>query len=135
MAAGPAYRDRPDAAAARQHAARVASSQRWFNFNAPVERVETRREGIVVHTPQGEVPVDFLILATGYALDWHARPEFHALVDQVKTRGDARQPPADKQNAQLASYPIWGLISRFRQNTVTAPLRWRGCTVLATRRC
>jgi hypothetical protein len=22
----------------------------WFNFNAPVERVETRQEGIVVHT-------------------------------------------------------------------------------------
>ena len=80
----------------------------WFNFNAPVERVETRQEGIVVHTPQGEVPVDYLILATGYALDWHARPEFHALVDQVKTWGDAWQPPADKQNAQLASYPYLG---------------------------
>jgi cation diffusion facilitator CzcD-associated flavoprotein CzcO len=80
----------------------------WFNFNAPVERVETRGEGIVIHTPQGEVPVDYLILATGYALDWHARPEFHALVDQVKTWGDAWQPTADKQNAQLASYPYLG---------------------------
>jgi len=93
----------------------------WFNFNAPVERVETRQEGIVVHTPQGEVPVDFLILATGYALDWHARPEFHALVDQVKTWGDAWQPPADKQNAQLASYPYLGADFAFQAKHSDSP--------------
>lgn len=93
----------------------------WFNFNAPVERVETRQEGIVVHTPQGEVPVDFLILATGYALDWHARPEFHALVDQVKTWSDAWQPPADKQNAQLASYPYLGADFAFQAKHSDSP--------------
>lgn len=93
----------------------------WFNFNAPVERVETRQEGIVVYTPQGEVPVDFLILATGYALDWHARPEFHALVDQVKTWGDAWQPPADKQNAQLASYPYLGADFAFQAKHSDSP--------------
>lgn len=93
----------------------------WFNFNAPVERVETRQEGIVVHTPQGEVPVDFLILATGYALDWHARPEFHALVDQVKTWGDAWQPPADKQNAQLESYPYLGADFAFQAKHSDSP--------------
>ena len=93
----------------------------WFNFNAPVERVETRGEGIVVHTPQGEVPVDFLILATGYTLNWHARPEFHALVDQVKTWGDAWQPPADKQNAQLSSYPYLGADFAFQAKHADAP--------------
>ncbi|MCL5500885.1 NAD(P)/FAD-dependent oxidoreductase [Escherichia coli] len=93
----------------------------WFNFNAPVERVETRQEGIVVHTPQGEVPVDFLILATGYALNWHARPEFNALVDQVKTWGDAWQPPADKQNAQLASYPYLGADFAFQAKHDDSP--------------
>ncbi len=94
----------------------------WFNFNAPVERVETRGEGLVIHTPQGEVPVDFLILATGYALDWHARPEFHALVGQVKIWGDAAwQPPADKQNAQLASYPYLGADFAFQAKHSDAP--------------
>lgn len=93
----------------------------WFNFNAPVERVETRDEGIVIHTPQGEVPVDFLILATGYALDWHSRPEFHALADHVKTWGDAWQPPADQQNAQLASYPYLGADFAFQAKQADAP--------------
>ncbi|MCG8710225.1 NAD(P)/FAD-dependent oxidoreductase [Brenneria sp. 4F2] len=77
----------------------------WFNFNSPVQRVEPRGDGLAIHTPQGEVPADFLILATGYRLDWGARPEFQSLVGQVKTWGDAWQPPADRQNAQLASYP------------------------------
>lgn len=93
----------------------------WFNFNAPVERVETQGEGLVIHTPQGEVPVDFLILATGYALDWEARTEFHALVGQVKTWGDAWQPPADKQNAQLASYPYLGADFAFQAKHDDAP--------------
>lgn len=93
----------------------------WFNFNAPVERVETQGEGLVIHTPQGEVPVDFLILATGYALDWEARAEFHALVGQVKTWGDAWQPPADKQNAQLASYPYLGADFAFQAKHDDAP--------------
>ncbi|MFE8049510.1 NAD(P)-binding domain-containing protein [Brenneria goodwinii] len=77
----------------------------WFNFNAPVLRVEPQGDGIVIHTPQGEVPADFLILATGYQLDWHARPEFRSLAGQVKTWEDAWQPPADLRNAQLARYP------------------------------
>jgi hypothetical protein len=77
------------------------------------------------------VPVDFLILATGYALDWHARPEFHALVDQVKTWAMPGSLLLISRTRNWRVIPIWGLISRFRQNTVTAPLRWR-CTVLAT---
>lgn len=93
----------------------------WFNFNAPIDRVETRGGGLVIHTPQGEVPVDFLILATGYALDWEARPEFRALSGQVKTWSDAWQPPADKQNAQLASYPYLGADFAFQARDADAP--------------
>ncbi|QTF08677.1 NAD(P)/FAD-dependent oxidoreductase [Brenneria izadpanahii] len=93
----------------------------WFNFNAPVQRVEPQGGGIVVHTPQGEIPADFLILATGYQLDWNARPEFRSLAGQVKTWEDAWRPPADQQNAQLARYPYLGADFALQPKHADAP--------------
>lgn len=93
----------------------------WFNFNSPVQCVEPQGDGIVVHTPQGEVPADFLILATGYRLDWGARPEFHSLVGQIKTWRDVWQPPADQQNEQLAGYPYLSADLAFQPKHGDAP--------------
>lgn len=76
-----------------------------FNFGCPVQRVITRQDGIVVQTPRGEFPVDYLILATGYQVAWRERPELAALAGRVKTWGDAYQPPADERHDQLAEYP------------------------------
>ncbi|MEC5341296.1 NAD(P)/FAD-dependent oxidoreductase [Brenneria populi] len=93
----------------------------WFNFNSPVQRVEPRGDGIAIHTPQGEIPADFLILATGYRLDWGARAEFRSLAGQVKTWGDAWRPPADLRNAQLADYPYLSADFSFQPKHADAP--------------
>lgn len=77
----------------------------FFNFASPIERVEARGGGLIIHTPGGEVPVQHLILATGFSLDWAAHAPYADFAQQLLLWGDVYTPPPEEANALLASNP------------------------------
>lgn len=69
-----------------------------------------RMEGdeIVVETPRGRFRFDFIVCATGAALDLAARPELSACADGVARWREHYTPPAHLTHATLAEYPWLG---------------------------
>ncbi len=82
--------------------------QARFYLNCPFTALQYKDNAIYVSTPQGEFVFDFLIFATGFKVDWHARPEFQAIATGIRTWGDRYQASADEHDAELASLPDLG---------------------------
>jgi thioredoxin reductase len=86
--------------------ARAAS---WPGFNlhlgAPWLNVETKGEGAVVTTPQGEFTFDFLIISTGLVTDPALRPELKLFESDIARWGDRYQAPAEIANQMLDAHP------------------------------
>lgn len=78
-----------------------------FTINPGCAWVGTRwREGrVAIDTAKGEREADFLILATGMALDLPARPELAAFAGHIALWGDRYTPPDGAQCPPLARYP------------------------------
>lgn len=92
-----------------------------FNFSSPVTRLVPQGDTVIVETPRGNIPVDYVILATGYRLDWAAQPAFKALVPHIKRWGDAFKPPSEQQNAHLAEHPYLNPDFSFQPRSELAP--------------
>ncbi|WP_342046113.1 NAD(P)/FAD-dependent oxidoreductase [Bacillus sp. OTU530] len=86
--------------------ARAAS---WPGFNlhlgAPWLKVDTKGEGTVVTTPQGEFTFDFLIISTGLVTDPALRPELKLFESDIARWGDRYQAPAEIANQMLDAHP------------------------------
>ncbi|KAA9002682.1 NAD(P)/FAD-dependent oxidoreductase [Affinibrenneria salicis] len=93
----------------------------WFNFACPVLRAQQEENGVTLHTPKGAFPVDFVILATGYRLDWSQCPEYRALAGQIMLWRDAFRPPETQYNDQLAQYPYLNEDFSLRPKSSSAP--------------
>lgn len=72
---------------------------------APVDAIAMQGEDIVLQTPQGNIRADFLIIGTGFAIDFSARPELRQMAGKVALWGDRFTPPKGEENRQLASFP------------------------------
>jgi FAD-dependent urate hydroxylase len=82
---------------------------RFANFTlhlgSPIESVAVAGDAIQLKTPQGPASADFLIIATGFAIDFAARPELGRIAPHVARWSDCYQPPAGEENSQLGAYP------------------------------
>src|ERR1700728_2620180 len=65
-----------------------------FHFGCPVEQVKQLNNQLLVSTPRGHFEFDYLILATGFRLDWALHPEFASFAGEVKTWVDRLTAPA-----------------------------------------
>jgi hypothetical protein len=63
---------------------------------------------VVVDTPQGRHRFDFVIAATGLAVDLRRQPELRAIVDHVATWADRYRPPPGEECPALALCPYLG---------------------------
>lgn len=80
----------------------------FFHLSSPLQSLTARPARLEVVTPKGQWSVDFLIFATGFSIDFAARPEFAELSAKLRRWQQSYQPPADQQHAGLADSPYLG---------------------------
>jgi cation diffusion facilitator CzcD-associated flavoprotein CzcO len=118
------------------HFADLPDAERWrfgrlyFNFKVPPTQEQydrarrhpafTIQRGCGVHglsmegdrvklsTSEGSFIADHLLLGTGYEVNFALRPELASLAEAAAFWKDRFQPPADEENALLASHPYLG---------------------------
>lgn len=76
-----------------------------FNFGCAVQQVVQHPSHLDVHTPQGVFALDFLIVATGFAIDWSLRPEFADIAPHVRLWKDRFEAPDALHDAELYASP------------------------------
>ena len=86
----------------------------FFNFGCPVLGVEPQGEAMRVATPRGDFQFDFLIVSTGFKVDWAARPEFAAIAPHVRTWGERFAPAPGDEDQELADSPDLGPVFEFK---------------------
>jgi cation diffusion facilitator CzcD-associated flavoprotein CzcO len=88
--------------------------QAGFHFGCPVQAVQAEHGQLQVQTPRRTFTFDFLIVATGFKVDWATRPEFAAFADHVRAWKHRFSPPADEADAELADAPDLGPVFEFQ---------------------
>ncbi|CAN7357842.1 NAD(P)/FAD-dependent oxidoreductase [Variovorax sp. LjRoot84] len=79
-----------------------------FNLGCAILDVQWTDGLLKAYTSKGLFTLDFLILSTGFRIDWHARPEFAALAPHIRAWKDRYTPPAGEEDAELADSPDLG---------------------------
>jgi cation diffusion facilitator CzcD-associated flavoprotein CzcO len=86
-----------------------------FNFDCPVGEVKLSNNQLLVSTPRRTFEFDYLILATGFRLDWALHPEFAGFSAEVKTWADTFTPPSGTELPELAATPYLSRIFQFEE--------------------
>lgn len=77
-----------------------------FHFDTPVRAVRANGDVLEIETGTGQrLTTDFVILGTGFVTDPELRREFGEDAGNILLWGDVYTPPAEEQNADLASFP------------------------------
>ncbi|MCX5592268.1 flavin-containing monooxygenase [Alcaligenes endophyticus] len=92
----------------------------YFHLGCAIEKVEQMGEKLRVYTTQGMFTLDFLIVSTGFAIDWALRPEFSQIAPHVRLWGDRYTPPANQRDEELSSSPDLGPYFEFQPRTPAA---------------
>ncbi|WP_398495424.1 FAD-dependent oxidoreductase [Variovorax sp.] len=88
----------------------------FFNFGCPVESVALAGDGAIrVATPRANFEFDFLIVSTGFKVDWAARPEFAAIAPHVRTWKERYLPAPGEEDQELADSPDLGPVFEFKE--------------------
>ncbi|MGI4856704.1 MAG: NAD(P)-binding domain-containing protein [Janthinobacterium lividum] len=80
----------------------------YFHLGSPIETIVDGASHLLVKTPRGEYPVDFLIFGTGFRTDLRARGELAPVVDAIRLWKDVFDAPQDGENGELAHSPYLG---------------------------
>lgn len=88
-----------------------------FNLGCPVERVEQQGNTLRVATPRGTFVLDFLIVSTGFAIDWLQKPEFAHIAPHVRAWSARYQPAPGDEDQELADSPDLGPVFEFQPKT------------------
>ena len=86
-----------------------------FWFEAGVQALRMDGDQVALTTPRGTFHADFVIFATGLAIDWSQRPEFAAFAPHVRLWRDAFQPPPGDDDPELAGSPHVGPLFEFQE--------------------
>lgn len=92
----------------------------FFHFGCAVQEVRHHGSGLHVATSQGVFEFDFLVLATGFEINWAAKPEFAAFAPLVRTWGQRLQPPEVAPDRELADSPDLGPVFEFQPRSPEA---------------
>ncbi|MGJ7497120.1 FAD-dependent oxidoreductase [Variovorax sp. RT4R15] len=79
-----------------------------FNFGCPIRGVGMAGDALAISTPRGDFEVDFLIVATGFRIDWFSRPEFAAIAPHIRAWKDRFVPAPGNEDEELADSPDLG---------------------------
>lgn len=86
----------------------------FFHFGCAVQKVEHNKQGLSVDTPAGVFCLDFLIVSTGFVIDWAQRPEFAAIAPHVRLWSQRLTPEAEQQDQELSDSPDLGPVFEFQ---------------------
>ncbi len=86
-----------------------------FHMACPVLAVRAQGDTVVVRTPKGDFVFDFLVVSTGFQIDWGQRPEFGTIAPHVRLWADRYQAPAGQEDSELAASPDLGPAFEFRE--------------------
>jgi cation diffusion facilitator CzcD-associated flavoprotein CzcO len=88
-----------------------------FNLGCAIHAVRWTGEEIEVATSKGPFRFDFLMLSTGFRIDWYARPEFAAIAPHVRSWRDRYAAPAAEEDRELADSPDLGRAFELNEKT------------------
>lgn len=91
-----------------------------FNFGCPVMSLERDGPAMRVQTPRGEFILDFLIVSTGFKIDWTLRSEYAAIAPYVRAWKDRVTPAPGADDTELADSPDLGPVFELQEKTVGA---------------
>lgn len=88
-----------------------------MHTGSPVLSVAYEDGKAVLTTPAGAGSYDFVIIGTGFGVDFAARPELSRFAGEIATWSDRYQPPAGEEHAQLGGYPYLSDCFQFTEKT------------------
>jgi cation diffusion facilitator CzcD-associated flavoprotein CzcO len=89
-----------------QRVARHANA--FFHLGCAVNGAAVAGEALSVETSAGPIELDFLIFATGFAIDWSERPMLRHIAPHVRVWADRWVPEPGQEDAELAASPDLG---------------------------
>jgi len=95
----------------------------YFHFDCAVQTVTCQDGAVHVQTRQGTFVLDFVLLATGFTVDWQQRPEFAAIAPHVRHWADCFTPPTAQRSIELGNHPWLGAGFELQAKDPDFPLR------------
>ncbi|MCA0243939.1 MAG: SidA/IucD/PvdA family monooxygenase [Proteobacteria bacterium] len=86
----------------------------FFHLGCAVQSAQEVGDALRVQTSAGPITLDFLIFATGFAVDWSQRPMLRHLAPHVRLWKHRYQPPPGDGDAELAESPDLGSAFEFQ---------------------
>lgn len=86
-----------------------------FHLGSPVLRVIDQGQTLRVETPRTNFELDFLILSTGFVIDWHSRPEYATIAPHLRVWGDRYTPIEGVDDRELLDSPDLGPSFEFQE--------------------
>jgi FAD-dependent urate hydroxylase len=86
-----------------------------FHLGSPVTGLRDAGGHVVLTTPRGDYPLDFVIFATGFSVATDARPELAAFAGNIAYWRDRFAAPAGLDSAELANSPYLGKGFEFQE--------------------
>ncbi|MDR2297013.1 MAG: NAD(P)-binding domain-containing protein [Comamonas sp.] len=87
----------------------------FFNLGCAVQSATVVGDKLHVQTTAGRFELDFLIISTGFAIDWSLRPEFADIAPHVKLWNSRFTPAAGDEDAELSASPDLGPLFEFQE--------------------
>ena len=88
-----------------------------FHLGSPVLRVLEDGRQLRVETPKQVFELDFLVLSTGFMIDWHSRPEYATIARHLRVWSDRYQPDQGDNDQELSDSPDLGPSFEFQEKT------------------
>lgn len=103
--------------------AEIRQNASWKSVRLVGAAGEGAKQEIEIETVAGDIlRVDFLIVAVGFEVDLHKRPELAAFADQIALWRDCFPLPAGEERSVVATYPYLGSTFEFLEKLPgTAP--------------
>ncbi len=88
-----------------------------FHLGCPVFDVQQKGNVLHVLTAKGTFELDFLIVSTGFKIDWASRPELFIIAPHVRAWKDRFTPEAGQDDTELSDSPDLGPVFEFQEKT------------------
>lgn len=85
-----------------------------IHYESPFSGLRERDNKVEITTPKGRFEADFLIVGTGMAVDFTARPELRRMAGEIATWADRYAPADSAEDYGLGRYPYLGDAFQFR---------------------
>ncbi|MBM7045820.1 MULTISPECIES: NAD(P)-binding domain-containing protein [Rhizobium] len=85
-----------------------AFPQAHLHLESPITSLEQEGDHLVVVTPKGRHPTDFLIFGTGFKIELTNRPELAAVAPHIRLWRDRFPTPTDMRNGEFEASPDLG---------------------------